>query len=62
MKIEIIKDKCPQNHKCPAVGVCPVGALSQDGYQAPSIDEQKCIGCGKCVQVCPTGAISSSNH
>ena len=28
-KLKIIIDNCPQNHKCPAVNVCPVGALSQ---------------------------------
>ena len=28
-KLKILKEKCPQNHKCPAVSVCPVGALSQ---------------------------------
>ena len=27
-KLRIIIDNCPQNHKCPAVNVCPVGALS----------------------------------
>ena len=29
-KLNIIVEKCPQNHKCPAVNVCPVGALSQE--------------------------------
>ena len=24
-KLEIITENCPQNHKCPAVNVCPVG-------------------------------------
>ncbi len=27
-KLLIIKtENCPQNHKCPAIKVCPVGAL-----------------------------------
>lgn len=30
-ELKIIIDNCPQNHKCPAVNVCPVGALSQKG-------------------------------
>ena len=25
-RLEIIIENCPQNHKCPAVKVCPVGA------------------------------------
>ena len=47
-KLKIITERCPQNHKCPAVSVCPVGALSQDGFDAPKIDYSKCIRCGKC--------------
>ena len=27
-KLKIITEKCPQNHKCPAVNVCPVGAIN----------------------------------
>ncbi|MHB1314374.1 MAG: 4Fe-4S binding protein [Christensenellales bacterium] len=50
--------KCPQNHPCPSVRVCPVGALSQTGYHAPEVDGDKCIKCGKCVQFCPRRAIS----
>ena len=42
-KLNIIVENCPQNHKCPAVKVCPVGALSQEGFQAPKIDYEKCI-------------------
>ena len=26
-KLKIIIENCPQNHKCPAVKVCPVGVL-----------------------------------
>ena len=47
-KLKIIIENCPQNHKCPAVNVCPVGALSQKDFEAPIIDYDKCIGCGKC--------------
>lgn len=51
------KNRCPQNHKCPAVSVCPVGALKQEGYNAPVIDDEACIKCGKCVNFCPMRAI-----
>ena len=56
-KLKIITEKCPQNHKCPAVSVCPVGALSQNGFGAPIIDHDKCIRCGKCSNFCPKKAL-----
>ena len=31
-KLEIKLENCPQNHKCPAVKICPVGALSQKDF------------------------------
>ncbi|MCR4434728.1 MAG: 4Fe-4S binding protein [Clostridiales bacterium] len=51
------KKLCPQNHKCPAVSVCPAGALTQKGYEAPIVDNEKCLACEKCIFVCPMGAI-----
>ena len=27
-KLKIIVERCPQNHKCPSIRVCPVEALS----------------------------------
>ena len=56
-KLQIIIENCPQNHKCPAVGVCPVGALSQSGFNAPQIDHSKCKRCGKCSNFCPKKAL-----
>lgn len=55
--LTIFKDNCPQNHKCPAVNVCPVGALSQNGFEAPTINHEKCIRCGKCSAFCPKKAL-----
>lgn len=55
--LTLIKDNCPQNHLCPAVRVCPVGALTQNGFNAPSIDHDKCIKCGKCSNFCPKKAL-----
>lgn len=57
MKLKVITEKCPQNHKCPAVEVCPVQALSQNGFNAPTVDEEKCIKCGKCSDFCPKYAL-----
>lgn len=51
--LKVIKEKCPQNHKCPAINVCPVGALSQNGFDAPVVDHNKCIKCGKCSNFAP---------
>ncbi|MEA5019297.1 MAG: 4Fe-4S binding protein [Gordonibacter sp.] len=50
--------RCPQNHRCPSVGVCPVDALSQTGFSAPTVDQDACISCGKCVSFCPMRALS----
>jgi Fe-S-cluster-containing hydrogenase component 2 len=57
MKIKVIKSRCPQNHPCPSVRVCPVDALKQVGFDAPTVIEDKCIKCEKCVKFCPMGAI-----
>lgn len=50
--------RCPQNHPCPSVRVCPVDALSQKGFLAPEVDMDACIRCGKCVRFCPMGALA----
>ena len=51
------KERCPQNHPCPSIRVCPTKALSQVGYKAPEVDQEKCIQCGKCVKFCPMRAL-----
>lgn len=56
-KLKIIVERCPQNHKCPSVSICPVGALSQKDFEAPTIDYSKCIACGKCSSFCPKKAL-----
>ncbi|MBN1778016.1 MAG: 4Fe-4S binding protein [Clostridiales bacterium] len=52
------KYRCPENHPCPSIRVCPVGALKQSGYAAPTVDESKCTKCGRCIRYCPMRAIS----
>ncbi|WP_079547108.1 4Fe-4S binding protein [Christensenella massiliensis] len=56
--ITVDLNRCPQNHPCPSVNICPTGALYQNGFDAPAADMEQCIGCGKCVRYCPMGAIS----
>ena len=56
-KLKVIKERCPQNHKCPSVKICPVNALRQEEFNAPTVDHDKCIRCGKCVEFCPKKAL-----
>lgn len=52
-KIKVIIERCPQNHKCPAIKVCSVNALSQKGFDVPIVDYE----CGKCANFCPKKAL-----
>lgn len=56
--LNVNKHRCPENHPCPSIRVCPVGALKQKGYAAPTVDHSKCTKCGRCVKYCPMRAIS----
>lgn len=51
--------ECIQEIPCdPCVESCPVKAISMKDINAPPInDYEKCIGCTKCVGVCPGLAI-----
>lgn len=59
MSVQVIHSSCPQNHPCPSVRVCPFGALVQSGYQALSVNLEKCTGCGKWFRFCPMGALQA---
>ena len=55
--IEVVEARCPQNHRCPVIGVCPTQAISQESsYSAPKIDKSLCTDCGLCVRFCGYGA------
>ncbi|MEZ4357198.1 MAG: 4Fe-4S binding protein [Eubacteriales bacterium] len=56
-KLIVIEERCPQNHPCPSMRVCPTRALKQDGFSAPTVNYEKCIACGKCVRFCPKSAL-----
>ncbi len=62
MSVNVETARCPQNHACPAVRVCRFEALSQEGIGAPGVDEERCTDCGKCVRVCPMGALRKSEE
>ncbi len=56
-KLVVVTANCPQSHACPSVKICPVNALVQDGFNAPSGLQDKCIKCAKCVLYCPMKAL-----
>ena len=56
-RLVVKAERCPQNHPCPSVRVCPVAALTQVGVNAPQVNEEACIQCGKCVNFCPMRAL-----
>ena len=57
LSLKVKTARCPQNHPCPSVRVCPVKALTQNGFHAPDVDDAVCVKCGKCVRFCPMGAL-----
>ena len=57
MALTIDAARCPQNHRCPLLAICPVGAITQQGYGLPVIVTEKCIECGKCVKFCGMRAV-----
>jgi uncharacterized Fe-S center protein len=50
--ILVRKELCPQNHPCPVLPKCPVNAITQQGFSAPEVDDEKCVCCCKCVKMC----------
>ncbi len=37
---------------------CPVDALKKRKYGGVTLNKEKCIGCGSCVEACPLSAIT----
>jgi Fe-S-cluster-containing hydrogenase component 2 len=60
-KAIIDSGRCDRSPFCPVKRVCPVNAVTQKvslfGSSTPVIDKEKCIGCSKCVTVCPMRAV-----
>jgi len=53
-----VSDGCQGCLAHPCVEVCPTHACSLERYNGRShIDQEKCIKCGKCANVCPYNAI-----
>ncbi len=53
----IVSDQCMGCVAHPCVEICPRGAISMVNGKS-HIDQDKCIKCGKCHDVCPYDAIS----
>jgi len=51
--------ECIQEIPCnPCVDACPFDAISMENINAlPIVNYEKCVGCGKCIEVCPGLAI-----
>ncbi len=47
---------CMQCEAPPCVGVCPVKATSRNDKGVIVVDQDACIGCGKCIEACPYDA------
>lgn len=60
-KAVINKDRCDRSPFCPVKRICPVEAVTQNVKffkgDTPVVDHEKCIGCGKCISVCPMKAV-----
>lgn len=61
--IQDVGDKCCGCTACATV--CPLQCITMGkdflGFSRPTVDENKCIQCGKCRQVCPALEIKSAN-
>lgn len=51
-----VSDACQGCLAHPCKEICPRGAITFKGGRS-HIDPEKCIKCGKCIEVCPYGAI-----
>ncbi|MEI7749440.1 MAG: 4Fe-4S binding protein [Candidatus Moraniibacteriota bacterium] len=56
--VKVDASRCPQDHACPLIRICPAGAIGQNGFSAPTIDHEKCLACGRCVISCPYKCLS----
>jgi Fe-S-cluster-containing hydrogenase component 2 len=59
LEIGVAMLECVQEIPCnPCVESCPVHAISMKDINAPPVNDfEKCIGCTKCVGICPGLAI-----
>lgn len=58
-------DRCIQCQRCSTAcreikGACAIDFTEAEGRLQLSVDPQKCVSCGECMQVCPTGALTEN--
>jgi indolepyruvate ferredoxin oxidoreductase alpha subunit len=52
---------CQMCFECARVLSCPaIRRVEIDSHESMKIDEDRCIGCGVCYEICPNGAIHKS--
>lgn len=63
--MKVIKENkfCDNSPFCGAKRYCPVSAIKYDfNIKSIIIDDEKCIGCAKCVRACPHNALKMSEE
>ncbi|TFG19754.1 MAG: indolepyruvate ferredoxin oxidoreductase subunit alpha [Promethearchaeota archaeon] len=52
---------CQMCHECSRILSCPaIRKIKLNGYETMQIDDDRCIRCGVCYEICPNGAIHKS--
>ena len=52
---------CQMCHECSRILSCPaIRRIELDGYETMQIDDDRCIRCGVCYEICPNSAIHKS--
>ena len=55
--------RCQHCDEAPCIQACLTGALTRDPVTSiVAVDEEKCIGCGTCMLVCPLGVITKDTR
>jgi iron only hydrogenase large subunit-like protein len=58
--VSVIPGACRGNEHetCACSEVCVVGAIQRDADGVATIDQERCVRCGRCIPACPVGAIT----
>ena len=51
---------CRHCEDAPCRSVCPSDAIQRNEFGALVLNQERCIGCHSCVQICPFGALATS--
>jgi len=56
LRMHFVPERCRHCGKPPCLDACPVGAISKRCDAIVLFNEELCIGCTVCIEVCPFGA------